>query len=265
MTINVGVASPDGVVLASDSRTTRTDEHGHRILSDSTQKVFAIDGRFGIAASGFAFIADDTIAGVMDRFLAHVQSAELGDVEAFSEALGVFFDERFGEWLRDVGETWNSEERGPALTFLVSGYDAEGVGHIYEVGVPGPKRSASQADTINGGVIWRGQTDVIGRLIKGVDWLGLFTSGIDVSEELKNALQGLEYHALDPITVQDAIDYADLLIRTTVDMQRFSDGTLAQPGLIPGCGGPVQSLVIERGGTVWKQPPTRSPVPSAAY
>jgi Proteasome subunit len=260
MTINVGVASPDGVVLASDSRTTRTDEYGHRILSDSTQKVFAIDERFGVAASGFAFIADDTIAGVMDRFLA--QSAELEDIDAFSEGLGRFFDERFGEWMGDVGETWDPEERAPAITFLVSGYDPEGVGHVYEVGVPGPVHSSSLADTIAGGVIWRGQTDVIGRLIKGVDWLGLFTSEIDVSEELKEALQGLEYRALEPITIQDAIDYADVLIRTTVDMQRFSDGTFAHPGLIPGCGGPVQSLVIERRGTVWKQPPTRLPSPS---
>jgi hypothetical protein len=34
-------------------------------------------------------------------------------------------------------------------------------------------------------------------------------------------------------------------------MQRFSDGTVGAPGLVPGCGGPLQILVIERERTVW--------------
>jgi hypothetical protein len=55
--------------------------------------------------------------------------------------------------------------------------------------------------------------------------------------------------------VQDGIDYAAFLIRTTIDMQRFSDGTIGDPGLIPACGGPLQILVVERGRTVWVAEP----------
>jgi 20S proteasome alpha/beta subunit len=130
MTIIVGIASPDGIVLASDSRITSTVGEAHRIRSDSAQKVFAIEERFGVATSGLAFIADDTIAGVMDRFLAQLDEEKAGDIDAFADALGTFFDGSFTEWVDSMGETWDVEQSGHALHFLVSGYDEEGVGHI---------------------------------------------------------------------------------------------------------------------------------------
>jgi hypothetical protein len=40
VTIVVGVASPDGIILAADSRTTYTDGQRHRIGTDSADKVF---------------------------------------------------------------------------------------------------------------------------------------------------------------------------------------------------------------------------------
>jgi hypothetical protein len=53
------------------------------------------------------------------------------------------------------------------------------------------------------------------------------------------------------------VDYATFLVRTTIDMQRFSDGTFARPGLVPGCGGPLQLLVVDRNGATWAQAPVR--------
>jgi hypothetical protein len=95
-------------------------------------------------------------------------------------------------------------------------------------------------------------------MLKGVDWAGIALSGDLLDDEIAARLDGLEYVPLYPITVQDALDYADFLVRTTIDMQRFSDGTLALPGLVPGCGGPVQLLIVERDGTSWAQAPPRS-------
>lgn len=99
--------------------------------------------------------------------------------------------------------------------------------------------------------MWRGQTDVIGRLLNGVDWAELGATGESLPDEPTKSLQGLAYNALTPITVQDAVDYATFLIRTTIDMQRFSDGTVAHPNLIPACGGPIHALVVERNSTRW--------------
>jgi hypothetical protein len=47
MTIIVGITTPDGIILASDSRMTRSLDDGYRILSDSSQKVFE-DGGYGV-------------------------------------------------------------------------------------------------------------------------------------------------------------------------------------------------------------------------
>jgi hypothetical protein len=286
MTIIVGITTPDGVILASDSRTTRGDESGHRIISDSAQKVFEI-GRFGVATTGLAFIAGNTIAGLMDQFLAQFGEDDAKDVDTFANVLGEFFDARFGAWIAEAGtreaegddqgdepegrgegegnkaeeeeDGWDTGTLGFALTFLVAGYDAEGIGHIHEVKLPGPERGSHSPNTANHGTIWRGQTDVITRMLKGVDMAGLRLPDDGLSEEvLKEIVDGfdlLEYVHLFPVTVQDAVDYSSFLIRTTIDMQRFSDGTLAQPGLIPGCGGPLQILVVERSGTRWATKP----------
>jgi len=41
------------------------------------------------------------------------------------------------------------------------------------------------------------------------------------------------------MTLQDAIDFCTLMIQTTSAIQRFSDGIIANPGDMPGVGGPV--------------------------
>src|SRR5687767_642507 len=92
MTIVVGVATPEGLVLASDSRTTATTpSQPHRIASDNMQKVFEV-GNFGIATFGDAFIGQDTIAGVVDKFAAQTSAT---DVNGFANELGDFVHDRY--------------------------------------------------------------------------------------------------------------------------------------------------------------------------
>jgi len=255
MTIVVGVTTPDGLVLAADSRTTLSDGDRHRIASDSAQKIFPV-GRMGVAASGSAFIGADTIAGTMDRFIAQLDKKTGADLDRFVDALGAFFHTAFEAYLKERGETWDVEKVGYPIDFLVAGYDGGGVGHISEVLIPGPEVGDFQIDTTTGGTMWRGQTDVVSRLLNGVDWAGLDT-GDPLPDDLTERLQKLAYVPLEPITVEDAVDYATFLVRTTIDMQRFSDGTVAHPGLVPGCGGPIHSLVVERSFVRWASPSTR--------
>jgi proteasome subunit B (beta)-like protein len=255
VTIVVGVTTPDGLVLAADSRTTLSDGDRHRIASDSAQKIFPV-GHVGVATSGNAFIGADTIAGTMDRFIAKLDKKAQSDLDHFVESLGAFFHEAFEAYLKERGETWDAEKLGYPIDFLVAGYDETGVGHIKELMVPGPKTGDFQIDTRTGGTMWRGQTDVISRLLNGVDWAGL-DSGGPLPDDVSERLKGLAYMPLEPITVEDAVDYATFLVRTTIDMQRFSDGVVAQPGLVPGCGGPIHALVVERSLVRWASPSTR--------
>jgi hypothetical protein len=250
MTIIVGITTPDGIILASDSRMTRETEDGHRILSESSQKVFEVSG-YGVAMAGIAFIADHTIAGLMDQFLAQVTEDDRKTVDTFADALGAFFDRRFAAWFEEAGESFDVAESGYPLMFFVAGYDDEGIGHIRHVLIPGPERGEESPDTTLPETIRGGQTDVIDRLLHGVDWDKAAIPKAAISDEVRDRLQSVGYNELAPITVQDGIDYASFLIRTTIDMQRFSDGTIGDPGLVPGCGGPLQILVVEQGRTRW--------------
>jgi 20S proteasome alpha/beta subunit len=136
MTIIVGIASPEGLILASDSRATWVAESNqHRIVSDSVQKVFKVD-RFGVASYGALMIGPQTVAGLMDQFEARLQDESAEDASSLADRLGDFFGTRFQELLDETGDEWKVDERGIALGFLVGGYDSDGVGHLHSVTVP---------------------------------------------------------------------------------------------------------------------------------
>lgn len=247
MTIVVGAASPDGIVLAVDSRTTLSDGQRHRISSDSADKVFELESGFGVATYGLALIGTRTINGLMDEFVATLEEESCTNVERLAHAVGAFFNERF---IAEYGPPTDAGAGWP-LGFLVVGYDDAGIGHVWEVGIPGPVVLQTTVNTADRGTLWRGQVDVIGRLIKGVDWNALSAKGINLEQTATEALTKLEYILLHPLTLQDAADMASFLVRTTIDMQRFSDGTALAPGLIPGCGGRTQMLAVTRSGVEW--------------
>jgi hypothetical protein len=245
VTIVVGAASPDGIVLAADSRTTLSDGQRHRISTDAADKVFELNSRFGVATYGMAGIGHRTINGLMDEFVATADEDVCANVERFANALGAFFHERF------VAAFGATETEGWPLGFVVAGYDDAGIGHVWEVGIPGPTVGKTLVNTADRGTLWRGQVDVIGRLIKGVDWNAIQAASISFDKQVQEPLERLEYILLQPVTLQDAADMASFLVRTTIDMQRFSDGTVLAQGLIPGCGGRTQMLAVKRSGVEW--------------
>jgi hypothetical protein len=64
-------------------------------------------------------------------------------------------------------------------------------------------------------------------------------------EEIRKQLGGLQYAIqCGTMTLQDAIDFCTLMVQTTSAIQRFSDGIIANPGDMPGVGGPVDAAVI---------------------
>jgi hypothetical protein len=255
MTIVVGVAAPDGLILAADSRTTLSPAGATgrtRVGSDSVQKVFALCGSYGVACYGVAFIEDKTVAGQIDEFEASL-SSQPTDVAGLGRALGAFFEPRVMASLAAAERPWQPGDEYE-LGFLIAGYDDLGIGQLLDVRVPAEAGHAiieSGLTTSSIGATWRGQDDVVNRLMGGVDATGLAASGVSVPSDVERALTALEYNLIPPLTVQDAIDFAAFFIRTTIDMQRFSDGTRASPAGVPGCGGPVRILHVARGKTDW--------------
>jgi hypothetical protein len=257
MTIVVGVGAPDGLILAADSRTTYLWDGGrHRVASDSAQKLFPICEKIGVATYDDAFIGQRTIAGLMDEFVAQ-RGAELpSDVDELARALGAFFHERFEADSSEELLTWCRDNPNQSrIGFLIACYDPEGIGVMREVTIPGPTIVNVDVDTVTRGACWRGQTDVIRRLIKGFDLDQFLAAGHELSEGQSEPIAHLEYSLLLPVTVQDAIDLACFLIRTTIEMQRFSDGTIGNPSSVPGCGGEIRVLSVTRTGADWITPP----------
>ena len=71
----------------------------------------------------------------------------------------------------------------------------------------------------------------------------------NIFEELKSLEYAIQWGTM---TLQDGIDFCGLMIQATSAMQRFSDGIKADPGDMPGVGGPIDIAVITPdNGFVW--------------
>lgn len=248
MTIVVGVATPDGIVLGGDSRSTRLIGQQHRVATDNAIKVFSLCDRLGVATYGDAFIGSNTIAGVMDEFVAQLGNPETITASELANSLTEFFDAA----MKDVNKTAPSGQ--VALGFLVAGYDTDGIGRIFEVTLP-PRTIDQRVDTAGGGFVVRGQGDVVNRMIFGFDWDLADEMKMTVDVAVEANLKKMRYRIQYPIALQDAIDFATFVTRTTIDMQRFSRGTEPDPLAIPGCGGPIRLIAVTRHGNEWVSNP----------
>jgi len=134
------------------------------------------------------------------------------------------------------------------INMIVAGIDKDRIGRAYSIWVP--KGITLEKDTQQCGALWCGQNDVISRIIKGyapeIERLNFIKEALAKdSASVVNQLNQMEYIInWGTMTIQDAIDFCVLMTRTTESIQRFSDGTLLQPGGIPGVGGEIDIAVI---------------------
>lgn len=148
------------------------------------------------------------------------------------------------------------------LQFILAGYNPDNTYSVYSINIPGDKPIElrdSKDKNKQYGASWIGQTDVITRIVLGYDgrignvpFVQKASSKIG-QQEVQQQLGGLEYAIQwGTMTLQDAIDFCKLSIETTTAIQRFSDGILANPGDIPGVGGPVDMAIITpKKGFIW--------------
>jgi hypothetical protein len=250
VTVVVASVAPDGIVLASDSRTTQSQGAHHRVATNAAQKVYDAWGRFGLATYGIATIGSDSIRSVITAWLSKAdEDANLVDIAT-----------ALAEYLQDRLNDATPAPRGKVLYdpvwplgVLVAGYDDAGVGRVLEARVWPMQQNVvdTKATTTEPSSMWRGQTTAIRRLVQGIDEEAMKKVGIGITEEMKRPIQTMAYDLIQPTTLQDAVDLAHFVIETTVQMQRFSDGTYASPMAIPGCGGPTQCLAVTPAGVEW--------------
>ena len=143
------------------------------------------------------------------------------------------------------------------LSLIVAGYDKLGTRdpkqHLFLINIPGKvdhRRRPGDQDQY--GAVWQGQGDAVTRLLRGFDdRIGMLPfmqiAGQNMNpEQVNQQLGGLQYMvAWQAMTLQDAIEMSKLLIKTSIAIQKFSSGPVAQPLDIQGVGGPVDVAIID--------------------
>jgi hypothetical protein len=250
MTIVVAVACPEGIVLGADSRATTWGGPHARVATDYSQKLFAVGHRFGVATFGWGHLQGSTIAGAMEEFEARTKPAD--DIEEAVERLREFFGERLKRHF-ELKLDEPPPEGQDVLGFIVAGYDEGGVGRLRLLYLPtGTVLPGASTAAGECGASWEGETETLTRLLKGWDASQIDTTGWP--EEHSKALEQAEYLTrFSSMALQDAVDFAAFAIRTTIDVQRFTDGTVGSPGRFPTCGGAAELLAITSRGSQWLQ------------
>lgn len=292
MTLAINTTTPEGIVLAADSRQSYRNRKGMaRIGSDNASKLFQLNERIGVAIAGLAFLPENGVPKNISKFVERFKrenDIEKLDVKEAAEKLHDLFNEKYNwkEQLEKLPEKIKTDlqRRGcevleikqeqykikfrfkdpqgdiktgvggvETISILVAGYNEDGSHEVYIAYIPGEneKKRDSKERGKEYGASWIGQKDVVSRIVLGFDGrignLRFFQESTQKhgQEEIKKQLGNLEYVIQwGTMTLQDAIDFCTLMIQTTSAIQRFSDGIVADPGGIPGVGGPVDIAVI---------------------
>jgi hypothetical protein len=245
--------------VAGESRQTGMVGGINRIGSDSAVKVFELTNTVLAATAGWAFLQPQgatiwrNISSLMEDFKLTIPAGS--SVQAIAAQLWSYFDTLYRQ---HIAQNPNAAVQAGhiALSFVVAGYDpGSRVGNLFAVDIPTPAAPTTPGRTSNGpGPWWIGQADVVARIVNGYDTQILTLPPLQAAHQAGTAapqLAGLSYIIpWGTITVQDAIDFAVGMIQITATIQKFTAGTVLQPGGLAGVGGPIDVAVVEPGATV---------------
>jgi hypothetical protein len=255
MSLGIVVKGSEGIVLAADSRVTLTailNQPGQPSMQlpvnfDNATKLltFAKPNRwigavtYGDAVMGTSPSDLRTAQSFVPEFEAGLSAEKRPTVADFSQALSDFF---LKQWNDRMPETHS----GPGMTFVVGGFDEDKpYGSVYLFTVPKEPKPVERAEN-DFGVTFGGQSELTGRILQGYDprvidiiktTLRPPMGQLDALQKALGQLQlTIPFHLLP---LQDCIDLAIFLIRTTTTAQNLSIG-------IRGVGGAIDVAVITK-------------------
>jgi hypothetical protein len=253
MSLGIAFKGPEGIVLAADSRVTLTAQmqlpnQPPMFLPstyDNATKLLRVKGQehVGAVTYGMGAIGQTeprTAHSYIPEFEQELGSTGRLSVQDFSARLSQFFLKK-----------WQDQNmpsiQGQDMIFLIGGYDENATyGRVFEVFIPSrPTPVEWHSGSGQFGLVWGGQREYADRLIHGFDsrlpelvkgFLGLDDAK---QEQLRQHLQG-QLQAPMPfafLPLQDCVDFAIFLIRTTIAMQHWIVG-------VRGVGGAIDVAVI---------------------
>jgi hypothetical protein len=260
MTVILTVKIHDGVVLASDSATSLTDEAGSIVnVYNTANKIFNLYKGLPIAGLtwGGGSIGRASISTLSKdlRFLFtgndpawKINPERYTMLDVANKARQFFFEEHYAK---------QEQEQLPFIGYRIAGYSAgEPLAEVYDLtfsgkGCDGPKLLRAQEDV---GINWAGQAEGIQRLVLGYGSgtvPALLESGFD-PKRIPDVHAALRRHnelplAFAPMPIQDAIALAEFLVQLQMSLSRFALG----PAIV---GGPIEiAAVTKHEGFKWVQ------------
>lgn len=230
MSFIISVYTNEGIIMASDSRTTYTsttsnpDGSIERLVgvqtTDTTYKTFLCQGKIGISTCGTADINGVPITGYIEDYITKETDAE-STVETVAQGLLMYFS-RFSPL--------------PATIFVVAGYTQPNLKQqILRVFIK--ENRIEHVDCSLPGASWNGEKDVFSKIVNSVAVKTNDGSYVD----LPSFGTGFNF-----FTLQDAINYAEYAVDVTIKTMFFQDR-------VKTVGGPIDILAIKPTGGFWIQ------------
>ena len=249
MSLGIAFKGPEGIVLAADSRVTLSGPlQGSNLLVqshyDNATKLLKVKDHDNVGAVTYGLGAlgggrPRTAHSYLPEFETELAIEKRLSVEEFASKLGDFF-----------GRQWsaaNTPAEADAMVFLVGGFDeGDAYGRVFEVSIPNsPAPVEKSADEF--GITFGGQHEIAGRLLGGYDprLEALMTANVHLNAaQTTNFRQKVLQSLAMPIPyqflpLQDCVDLAIFLIKTTATLQRWTTG-------VRGVGGAIDVATITR-------------------
>lgn len=224
MSLIIALHLGEGIVMASDSRTTFSTtihkqdgtivQNNGVHYSDSSYKTFLTPMGVGISTCGQASINNKPIAGYIESFINEHKDECVDEIK--DEIIPYF---------KALCQTIDTD-------FIIGGYI--NTGKTYEQKLYRIFTAIDKIESINTdiqGAIWDGEIDVLSRVLTT-----MYTQS-------GNALTDYQI-PFNHFTIQDAIDFAKYAIQTTIDTMKFQ-----QRGKT--VGGPIDILIIKPDNAFW--------------
>lgn len=252
MSLGIAIKGPEGVVLAADSRVILTAQrqglpHPMVVNFDNATKLLSFSDKHnyvGAVTYGEALLNRRTAHGYIPEFEQVVLSEqkERLAVSDYAQRLSTFFMERWNE-------SMPQDYPGSGMVFIVGGYSPiEAYGEVFLFNIPRqPDPQPQNVGPGNFGMTWGGQLEIASRLIHGYDpmMIDILRNTLSLDEQQINTAvtalqQRLEFGIpFQVLPLQDCVDLAIFMIRTTITAQELSIG-------IRGVGGNIDVAVISR-------------------
>lgn len=231
MSFIIAVHVKEGIVLASDSRTTYTNTiyNGNvttiRIgthITDTTNKTFLCPNNIGISTCGDASLQGIPITGYIETFIRE----KITDHTNVSDVPQMLID------------YFHTTPTVPDTNFLVAGYQQENSQQNQKLFSLNTRTGIiRQDDTDSQGATWDGETTVLSKIIQN--------TYMQTETDEKIALGAIDV-SWSLFTLQDAIDFAKYAVDVTIKTMHYAS-------MVETVGGPIDILVIKPEQAFWIQ------------